>query len=109
MILPASINSAPAAASRSACGEIDKASFESPISVWMHFDCLASSSETAAADFKEGELIYTAALVPEMKRCKMQRVVVKTVLQNQGIGSKMLVFCEAYANENGFKLMYCHA
>lgn len=61
------------------------------------------------AGFKDDELICSAVLVPEGEFCKMQRVVVKEALQNQGIGSKMLNFCEAHAKQCNFKLLYCHA
>ncbi len=55
------------------------------------------------------ELIATAVLVPEGQNCKMQRVVVKEDLTNNGIGSRMMIFCEDVAKKNGFKKLYCHA
>lgn len=54
-------------------------------------------------------LIATAVLVPESKNLKMQRVVVLDHLRGQNIGSKMMLFCESFAQEKGFELMYCHA
>ena len=54
------------------------------------------------------ELIATAVLVPEGQNCKMQRVVVKEDLTNNGIGSRMMIFCEDVAKKNGFKKLYCH-
>lgn len=54
------------------------------------------------------ELIATAVLVPKGQNCKMQRVVVKEDLTNNGIGSRMMIFCEDVAKKNGFKKLYCH-
>ena len=59
--------------------------------------------------FKGGQVVATAVLVPEGSACKMQRVVIKADLQSSGVGSKMMVFCEAYAKGLGFKSIYCHA
>ncbi len=36
----------------------------------------------------------------ENKNCKMQRVVVKEDLTNNGIGSRMMIFCEDVAKKN---------
>lgn len=55
------------------------------------------------------EVVATTVLVPEGDACKMQRVVVKSELQNQGIGIKMMRFCEKGASQRGFKEIYCHA
>lgn len=56
-----------------------------------------------------GRLCATAALVPEGKKLKMQRVAVRSDSQNQGIGSALLAFCEHYAIEHGYHALYCHA
>jgi predicted GNAT family N-acyltransferase len=61
------------------------------------------------AGFIGTEVIATAVLVPEETIFKMQRVVVKEDLQNQGIASSMLKFCEDYARAHGYKEIYCHA
>lgn len=61
------------------------------------------------AGFIGNELCATAVLVPEGRIYKMQRVVVKENLQNSGIGSAMMEFCEKYALDHGFKEIYCHA
>jgi predicted GNAT family N-acyltransferase len=62
------------------------------------------------AGFYNQELISTAVLLLEGPFCKMQRVVVKQTLQNAGVGSKMLTFCELHAaGLGGCALMYCHA
>jgi len=61
------------------------------------------------AGFKGEQVVATAALVLEGEVCKMQRVVVDMKMQNSGIGSKMMVFCEEYARAQGFKSIYCHA
>lgn len=55
------------------------------------------------------EIIATAVLVAENADMKMQRVVVVAHLRNLDIGSKMMVFCESYAEKNGFTSVYCHA
>ena len=55
------------------------------------------------------EIIAAAVLVPEGSVCKMQRVAVKDSLQNQGIGSQLMKFCEEKALLLGFKTIYCHA
>lgn len=58
---------------------------------------------------KDTEVIATAVLAPEGKKCKMQRVVVKAGLQSSGIGTQMMVFCEEQAKAQGFTSIYCHA
>jgi GNAT superfamily N-acetyltransferase len=54
------------------------------------------------AGFMGGDVIATVALVPEGELLRMRRVVVREDLQNQGIASVMMKFCEEYALENGF-------
>lgn len=61
------------------------------------------------AGFLEKELCVTAVLVPEGNTCKMQRVATKASLQNRGFGSALLAFCEAFAKEQGYASIYCHA
>ena len=39
----------------------------------------------------------------------MQRVAIDSNVQNSGIGSKMMKFCEEQALILGFKEIYCHA
>ena len=55
------------------------------------------------------ELIATAVLVPEELSIKMQRVVVSDKLRNLNIGSKMMTYCETYAKNKGYQIIYCHA
>jgi predicted GNAT family N-acyltransferase len=59
--------------------------------------------------FLNNEIIATVVLIPEGNICKMQRVVVKDSLQNQGIGSQLIRFCEDHARSLGFNAIYCHA
>jgi predicted GNAT family N-acyltransferase len=59
--------------------------------------------------FMEDEIIATTVLVPEGNEMKMQRVVVQENLRNLNIGSEMMIFCEKYASDKNFKIMYCHA
>jgi GrpB-like predicted nucleotidyltransferase (UPF0157 family) len=61
------------------------------------------------AGFLGQDLCATAILVPEGDEIKMQRVATRSHLQNRGIGSALLVFCEKYAREQGYKSIYCHA
>ncbi|GAB5556336.1 MAG: hypothetical protein SchgKO_05490 [Schleiferiaceae bacterium] len=51
----------------------------------------------------------TAVLVPEGNKLKMQRVAVTDELRNKNIGSEMMKFCEHWALENKYLVMYCHA
>lgn len=55
------------------------------------------------------EVIATAVLVLEDKDYKMQRVSVKKSFQANGIGSKMMQFCESYAKSQGIHSIYCYA
>jgi predicted GNAT family N-acyltransferase len=69
----------------------------------------AEKDHVQIAGFHGDEVISTAVLVPEGKDYKMQRVVVKQVLQDSGIGSKMMEFCETYAKRQNIRSIYCHA
>ncbi len=61
------------------------------------------------AGFLNNEIVATALLTKEKDRCKMQRVAVKTEMQDHGIGSKLIEFFEQVALKNGFREIYCHA
>jgi dihydrofolate reductase len=61
------------------------------------------------AGFLGLDLCATAVLVPEGDVLKMQRVATKTHLQNKGIGSALMVFCEEYAKKHEYTSIYCHA
>jgi dihydrofolate reductase/predicted GNAT family N-acyltransferase len=61
------------------------------------------------AGFLGQELCATVVLVPEQNALKMQRVAIKNQLQGMGIGSALMAFCEEYANNHGYKVIYCHA
>ena len=61
------------------------------------------------AGFLSVTLCVTAFLVQEEKRLRIKQVAVRKDLQGQGIASAMMKFCEEYAQENGFKEIYCHA
>ena len=58
--------------------------------------------------FFQDQLIATAVLVPDGNQLKMQRVAVSDAYRNRDIGSKMMVFCEAFAREKQIEQMYCH-
>jgi len=59
--------------------------------------------------FSDDKLIATASLVPEQTACKMRQVAVHPCMQGQGIGSKLVDFCESYAIEKGYQSIHCHA
>jgi predicted GNAT family N-acyltransferase len=61
------------------------------------------------AGFLDDAIIATAVLVPEGDEMKMQRVVVTENLRSLNIGSEMMTFCEKFALDKNFKVMYCHA
>lgn len=61
------------------------------------------------AGFLGQELCATAVLSPEANGMKLQRVTIKPPLQNRGIGTALLKFCESYARECGFRFFYCYA
>lgn len=56
---------------------------------------------------KSEELIATAVLVPKGKACRVQSVTVKGSYQNKGLGKKIMLFCEEYANQQEFEEIYC--
>lgn len=53
------------------------------------------------------EIIATAVLVPKGEACRIQSVTVKGLYQSKGVGKKIMLFCEEYANQQGFKEIYC--
>ncbi len=59
--------------------------------------------------FSDGIIIATCSLVPDDDHCRMRYVAIKNDIQGAGIGSKMLVFFEEQARNQGFKSIYCHA
>ncbi|HTF03515.1 MAG TPA: GNAT family N-acetyltransferase [Bacteroidia bacterium] len=61
------------------------------------------------AGFLDDAIIATAVLVPEGDEMKMQRVVVTENLRSLNIGSEMMSFCENFASDKSFTVMYCHA
>lgn len=70
---------------------------------------VAEKDHIHIAGFLEGCLVSTAVLVPEGNHYKLQRVVVVKSVQNSGIGSQMMNFCESYAKSKGISSLYCHA
>jgi len=61
------------------------------------------------AGFDNSSIIATCSLVPEGDDCRMRYVAISSHIQGGGIGSKMLVFFEEQARNQGFKSIYCHA
>ena len=66
-------------------------------------------THTYIAGFLNGKLCAAATLILENDVFKMENLAVKTDLQNKGIGSEMLKFCEEFAAENNVQTIYCHA
>ena len=60
-------------------------------------------------EFINDTIVATSVLVPEGEKMKMQRVVVSEKLRGANIGSNMMLFCETFALERRFKIIYCHA
>jgi predicted GNAT family N-acyltransferase len=78
----------------------------------LSFTCDELEKEKAhvhIGGFGGSDLCATAVLVPEGNVLKMQRVAVREDLQNKGIASSMMKFCEEYARTHGFKEIYCYA
>lgn len=61
------------------------------------------------AGFIDDAIIATAVLVPDGEEMKMQRVVVTENLRSMNIGSEMMTYCEKFALDKNFTVMYCHA
>ena len=60
--------------------------------------------------YLNGQLVAGLLLCPLSERClKMRQVAVDSSLQGQGIGSKMIVFAEAFSRVNGFSEMTLNA
>jgi predicted GNAT family N-acyltransferase len=66
-------------------------------------------NHTHIAGYQGKKLVATAVLVPKGKACKVQRVAVKSNLQNSGIGQQLMAYCEMHAISKGFQSIYCHA
>ncbi len=61
------------------------------------------------AGFLDDDLCATAMITQDDNKFFMQRVAVKKEMQNKGIGSQLLKFCEELAQKNGMKAIYAHA
>lgn len=66
-------------------------------------------SHIQIAGFSNGIIIATCSLVPEIDDCRMRYVAISSHIQGGGIGTKMLIFFEEQARNQGFKSIYCHA
>ncbi len=66
-------------------------------------------SHIQIAGFDKDVIIATCSLVPDKDHCRMRYVAIKNAIQGSGIGSKMLMFFEEQARNQGFKSIYCHA
>ena len=72
-------------------------------------DVAAERELVHVAGFLDGELVATCLLVPEGKAVRMKRVAVASKLQDRGIGTQMLRFCEDHAREIGASELCAHA
>ena len=45
----------------------------------------------------------------DAEKIKMRQVCVSESHQGKGIGNKLVSYAEEWANENNYKIMYCHA
>ncbi|MBP7710746.1 MAG: GNAT family N-acetyltransferase [Rickettsiales bacterium] len=59
--------------------------------------------------FFDGKICATATLIKQESLFKIQNVAVAPEMQNKGIGSMLLKFCEELVLENGVAAIYCHA
>jgi N-acetylglutamate synthase-like GNAT family acetyltransferase len=65
--------------------------------------------QTIIVGFLDNKICATATLIHEENLYKMMNVVVVLEMQNKGIGSMLLKFCEDYVLENDVVAIYCHA
>jgi predicted GNAT family N-acyltransferase len=72
-------------------------------------DVAAERELVHVAGFLHGELIATCLLVPEGRAARMKRVAVASDVQDRGIGTQMLLFCEDHARESGAAELCAHA
>ena len=60
--------------------------------------------------FEEEKAVGCFSLVKQSEEeIKMRQVCVDNEYQQQGIGRKMMIFCEELAKKNGYKEVSCHA
>jgi len=60
--------------------------------------------------FEEEKAVGCFSLVKQSEaEIKMRQVCVDNEYQQQGIGRKMMIFCEELAKKNGYKVVSCHA
>ena len=66
--------------------------------------------DTHIGAFDNGILVGVILLSPSDEAIiKMRQVAIDDEYQSRGIGSAMVIFCEKYAIENGYKTMTMHA
>jgi len=61
------------------------------------------------AGFRDDKVCACARLVDQGGLLKIQRVVVEARLQNKGVGTQMMSFCENYALNNDYVGIYVYA
>ncbi|MEN8839172.1 MAG: GNAT family N-acetyltransferase [Flavobacteriales bacterium] len=68
------------------------------------------NDQTHVGVFENEKAIGCFSLVPVSKNeIKMRQVCVDSDLQQKGIGSKMMDYCEDWAKKNGYQEISCHA
>ena len=72
-------------------------------------DVAAERELIHVAGFLDGELVATTLLVPDGQTVRMKRVAVASHVQNEGIGTQMLHFCEDHARNLGASELRAHA
>jgi len=72
-------------------------------------DVIAERDLIHVAGILDREVVATCLLVPEGTGVRMKRVAVASSLQSQGIGTRMLEFCEAHARSMGATTLSAHA
>ena len=69
----------------------------------------AEKQNIQIAAFIEDTLCATATMTNEDDKIFLQNLAVKQDLQNKGIGSQLLKFCEEFASENQARVIYANA
>ena len=70
---------------------------------------VSDKTQICVAGFLEDALVATATLTRDDDKFFLQHVAVAKEMQNKGIGSQLLKFCEEYVAENEARVIYAHA
>ncbi|WP_084756502.1 GNAT family N-acetyltransferase [Candidatus Paracaedibacter symbiosus] len=75
----------------------------------MQKNCSKNKPYKQITAIKENKIIAMAILVPEDSYCEIKYIVVVNNMRNEGLGSRILTYCEDWAWLKGFKEIYCCA